>query len=67
MVKPLKNHPKVHLHGLQLDLRKTHSQLKPSVFGYNLDEEDSNDSNTSANKKQGNQLHGAGLEGNHRV
>ena len=24
MVKPLKNHPKVYLHGLQLDLRKAH-------------------------------------------
>ena len=26
---------------LQLDLKKAHSQLKPSVFGYSSDEEDS--------------------------
>ena len=43
MVKPLKNRLKVHLHGLQLDLRKAHSQLKPSEFGYNSDEEDSDE------------------------
>ena len=43
MVKPLKNHLKVHLHGLQLDLRKSHSQLKPSAFMYSLDEEDSDE------------------------
>ena len=34
MVQPLKNHPKVHLHGLQLDLRKTYSHLKSSAPGY---------------------------------
>ena len=43
MVKPLRNHPKVHLHGLPLDLRRTHSHLKSSVFGYHSDEEDSNE------------------------
>ena len=43
MVKPLKNYPKVHLHGLPLDLRKTHSHLKSSAFGYSLDDEDSDE------------------------
>ena len=41
MVKPLKNLSKVHLHGLPLDLRKTHSHLKSTACGYCLDEEDS--------------------------
>ena len=43
MVKPLKNHPRVHLHGLPLDLRKTHSHLKSSAFKYCSDEEDSDE------------------------
>ena len=43
MVKPLQNRPKVHLHGLPLDLRKTHSHLKSSAFGYSLDGEDSDE------------------------
>ena len=43
MVQPLKNHPKVHLHGLQLDLRKTHSHLKSSAPGYSSADEDSDE------------------------
>ena len=42
-IKPLKNHPKVNQHGLQMDLRRAHSQLKPSAFGYSLDEENSDE------------------------
>ena len=40
MVKPLQNRPKMHLHGLPLDLRKTHSHLKSSAFGYSSDGDD---------------------------
>ena len=43
MIKPLKNCPKVHLHGLPLDLRKTYSHLKTSALGYNSDNEDSDE------------------------
>ena len=43
MIKPLKNCPKVNLHGLLLNLKKVHSQLKPSAFGYSLDEGDSDE------------------------
>ena len=33
----------MHLHGLKLDLRKKHSQMQPSAFGYTLDGEDSDE------------------------